>query len=270
MSHLLHNFNQIPVDPGLVAVFPITLTFEVVYSRYCVIPFIKPQNQGELPTGVSSGAGGRIPSGGLWVEVTFWVLPTRLVHSVHTYHVTLLSLARFPPCALRQLECGFSHVLLEGQHTGRAISAEKWHLRSVPGKGKARRLHPSSWRLGAREAISTSLHGTTFQVSGAAPRSHCGRPLQSWPPARSGSHRQRPSGHITPEPGPGLSSPPRSPPASETPQLLAPLLPLQPVVSGCSASLAQCPNVRFPQGSVLGFPLILHPFLKGLHSVPWL
>lgn len=58
MSHLLHNFNQIPVDPGLVAVFPIPLTSEVVYSRYCVIPFIKPQNQGEPTPDVSRGAGG--------------------------------------------------------------------------------------------------------------------------------------------------------------------------------------------------------------------
>lgn len=45
--YLLYHCDQIPVHPGRAAVFPPKLTFKVVYSRYCEIPLIKPQNQAE-------------------------------------------------------------------------------------------------------------------------------------------------------------------------------------------------------------------------------
>lgn len=58
--------------------------------------------------------------GGLWVEVTLWVLPAQLVHAVHTYEAAL-SFAGFPLCVLCFSESVASiSVLLEGQHGGRA------------------------------------------------------------------------------------------------------------------------------------------------------
>lgn len=58
------------------------LAFKVVtwhsYSTYYAIPFIKPQNWIEQV----------IVPRGLWVEVTFCVLPTQLVQAVHMYQAS--------------------------------------------------------------------------------------------------------------------------------------------------------------------------------------
>lgn len=129
--------------------------------------------------------------GGLWVEVTSWCrLPSLF---------TLC--ARSKPCSYHWrpfpsvcsasvsswLQVG-SPACLQGATPRQShISVGKWPPCLVSANGKLGQ-EPSSWRFGAsREAASTLLHSTAFQVSGAALcflPSHCWQ-LTPTPPTKS-------------------------------------------------------------------------------------
>lgn len=110
----------------------------------------------------------------------FWGLPSQLGRSVHTYHVTRLSPARFPLCVLCSSEsAGSSRELPEGQHAGRAASLQTNGV-CDQFQGRVRGAGCTPAPRGRRLHVSSQHH---FLGIRSDPPSHCGRPAPTLPTA---------------------------------------------------------------------------------------
>lgn len=152
-AQLLHSFDGDPVYPGLAAMSPPQRAFKVIYSTCRAIPFIKPQNQTRLTSGISS-QDGNDPRGPLDTH-DILVPPAQLVQAVHTYQALFLSfvcISLWVLCIGEKLAS--SNVLLAAWLCGEMAPVVNFGK----GKGQARAQHPEVW--GRREAASIPFQGT--------------------------------------------------------------------------------------------------------------